>query len=426
MHAFLALVFPVILAGDWNSQPGVPNMDSCVIEIWCLAAGRNMHIAMPSAPTWRNKVYDFFLVSPQLYSSLLDAHTLQPKLFEHLRDLLPSDHHLVTWTLKWARLTKKHGYIRRFHTAKWTVNMAVLDTSLSAPSARRSSSAWDELWHLARCSQRRLPSKKYVAQYVDSPALQDSGRHRNTTLDPILRASLSRQIIRGRRAAKQQWALDLREVAAAGDAASIAFLDSRPMSNWHPLIQSHDGQEAAAQMVHSHFTAVFPGAPQEQRDLECKPHFGLLSTRKAACAPVIEQSELHTALAKLKLGKTSGAAGMSNEFLCAIAQRDAGEQLLLEALFLHGEFRPDIMRGVACLIPKLRQATAVSDIRPILVLEVLQIFFGQHPDGTPSSLMASTVCSSWGCAGRPGHRGIVCSTQHDKCRQGHRQELRLC
>lgn len=42
--------------------------------------------------------------------------------------------------------------------------------------------------------------------------------------------------------------------------------------------------------------------------------------------------ELHIALTKLKRGKTSGASGMSNELLVALARHPDGEHLLLHAL----------------------------------------------------------------------------------------------
>ena len=95
-HSFAAKVqgTPFLIAGDWNSQPNGPNMDQQALKIACLAAEAVLHIAMPAALTWKHKTYDFFLCSQRLHSKLSPA-TAQPHAISHLRDLLPSDHHLV-------------------------------------------------------------------------------------------------------------------------------------------------------------------------------------------------------------------------------------------------------------------------------------------------------------------------------------------
>ena len=195
---------------------------------------------------------------------------------------------------------------------------------------------------------------------MDTPALKTACQLRNNTFDSILRASLSRQILHERREAKQQWALDLQNAAAMGDDdASIAFLKARrrKVSNWNTLVDTCGSREAAACAVRTHFTQVFSATPAKQRDQDCSQFLGTLSAHMAASTPLpIARPELDTALLKLRRGKTSGASGMSNEFLLAAAQQAEGEQLLLQALndmFLQGNFHPDLTRGVACLIPKV-------------------------------------------------------------------------
>ena len=66
---------------------------------------------------------------------------------------------------------------------------------------------------------------------------------------------------------------------------------------------------------------------------------------------------------------------MSNEFLVALSQTDEGLALLLRLLntmFLQGLLHPDLLLGIACLIPKATDVTMASQIRPILLLEVMQ------------------------------------------------------
>ena len=66
---------------------------------------------------------------------------------------------------------------------------------------------------------------------------------------------------------------------------------------------------------------------------------------------------------------------MSNEFLVALSQTDEGLALLLRLLntmFLQGLLHPDLLLGIACLIPKATDVTMASQIRPILLLEVVQ------------------------------------------------------
>ena len=90
----------------------------------------------------------------------------------------------------------------------------------------------------------------------------------------------------------------------------------------------------------------------------------------------IQADEVHQALIKLKPGKTSGASGMSNEFLIALSQAEAGLAFLLRLLntmFLQGLLQSDLLfLGIACLIPKAAEVTMASQIRLILLLEVVQ------------------------------------------------------
>ena len=92
----------------------------------------------------------------------------------------------------------------------------------------------------------------------------------------------------------------------------------------------------------------------------------------------ITSHEVQVALGTLKLGKTSGATGMSNEFLVALGRVEGGMALLLSLLntmLLQGNMPNDLLVGIACLVPKSPSITLPSQIRPILLLEVVQKLF---------------------------------------------------
>eukprot|EP00438_Fugacium_kawagutii_P034663 Skav219050 [mRNA] locus=scaffold1033:26624:27460:+ [translate_table: standard] len=111
LHAFIDKVHgaPFLIAGDWNSQPGMANMDQRALEISCLAAEVGLHIAMPTEPTWHDRVYDFFLVSPLLAARSTSIEESPPHLIAPLRDVLPSDHHLVAWTIRMRSKPKQRA-----------------------------------------------------------------------------------------------------------------------------------------------------------------------------------------------------------------------------------------------------------------------------------------------------------------------------
>lgn len=361
---------PFLIAGDWNSQPCQPNMDTRALEISCLAAEERLHIAMPCEPTWKDKTYDFFLMSPALHSRLLDQHSA-PGQIHGQRELLGCDHQLVTWDIFLRTKPRRRPFTVKRYTGKWLVDANRLADALPTfPPSR----PWQSICQIAKHSQYKLPSKKYV----DSPALKTLCTLRNRTIDTTLRASLSRQIIRERRDAKQLWAIDIQTSAAAGDPSSIAFLreKAKRKPNWNSLIAACGDKEKAVAEIRTHFTQVFAGTPAEERNRECLAPLARIHANLKDTTPLpIQESELTTTLANLKLRKTSGPTGISNELLLALAQSDDGKALLLQILnnmFVHGDFPEDITGGIVCLIPKVNQAKSGSAARPILLLETLQ------------------------------------------------------
>ena len=231
------------------------------------------------------------------------------------------------------------------------------------------------LRRLAGQCQYRLPGRKFR----DPPELKQLCRLRNRTPDHS--ASLSRHIITTRRAERHQWLSDLYVAASSGDSSAIAFLKQRrkPTSTWSHLITHYGSQPAATHHVQEHFHQLFANTPLHTRATDCAPHLQTIEAHMANIEPhPIQADEVHQAVAQLKPGKTSGDSGMSNEFLLAFSRAEAGLTLLLHMLntmFVDEQLHPELLLASACLIPKSANITLASQIRQILLLEVLQKFY---------------------------------------------------
>ena len=80
------------------------------------------------------------------------------------------------------------------------------------------------------------------------------------------------------------------------------------------------------------------------------------------------------AIDSLKLAKTCGLSGVSNEFLKEMATIPVGRDLLLEHLttiYLSGELPSSFCEAYVCLIPKVGKVESEKQFRPICLLESL-------------------------------------------------------
>ena len=281
---------------------------------------------------------------------------------------------MVTWEtallppLAHQQCTSRH----RRRPGRWQVDPARPHAGLAKDD--HSTCDWKRLCLLARHCQYRPHSHKFK----DSPELKRLCRPRNGTAEAAQRASISRHIIATRRAERAAWLNNLYTAASSGVSSAIAFLRAqhKATSTWSHLLAHSGSQPAAINKVKDHFQQVFAKTPPNSRAADCTPHLATLQAHMAHTEPQpIHADEVHQALIKLKPGKTSGASGMSNEFLVALSHTDAGLTLLLRLLntmFLQGLLHPDLLLGIACLIPKAANITMASQIRPILLLEVVQ------------------------------------------------------
>lgn len=136
------------------------------------------------------------------------------------------------------------------------------------------------------------------------------------------------------------------------------------------------GGETAVTAVQQHFNNVFAKTALPTRDDECEPYLATMRASMDHMQPTpITPEELITSINKLKPGKTSGPTGMSNEFLQALSASNEGLEHLLTVLnnsFSSGTLPSDLHVGIACLIPKCQHIQKPEQIRPILLLEVVQ------------------------------------------------------
>jgi hypothetical protein len=350
-------------------------MDEQALALACLEAEAQLMFRLPEQPTWKHRVYDFVGFTPAFERCIAPSCLpTSPLIVEGMDSLLPSDHKLITWETTFFQPPQLQGYRHKQHTGRWQVDLQRLQRSLEHQSTTPD---WPQLCRLARRCQYRLPSRKFQ----DSPALKELCRARNATANALQRASLSRHIIVTRRAERAQWLSELHTSASSGDTSAIAFLKAKhqPTANWSHLIAHSGSLQGAIHNVKNHFQEVFSNTPIPTRTADCSHHIEALQAHMDQTEPTpLQPEELSLALANLKLGKTSGASGMSNEFLLAMGSTATGHSMLLNllnAMLIDGDIPPPLLTGIACLLPKTPGATAASQIRPILLLEVLQKLF---------------------------------------------------
>ena len=237
----------------------------------------------------------------------------------------------------------------RCQPGRWQIDTAWLH----AHSAKddHSTCDWKQFCLLARHCQYRPHSRKFK----DSQKLKRLCQLRNGTAETAQRASMSRHIIATRRAERASWLNNLYTAASNGASSAIAFLRAqhKPTSTWNQLLANSGNQPAAIHKMKDHFQQFF-SKTSHSRAADCAPKLATLQAHMANTEPQpIQADEAQQALVKLKPGKTSGASGMSNEFLVALSHTDAGLTLLLRLLntmFLQGLLHPDLLLGIACLI----------------------------------------------------------------------------
>ena len=378
---------PTLVVGDWNATPHREPMDEQALALACLEAEARLMFRLPEQPTWKHRVYDFVGFTPAFERCIAPSCLpTSPLIVEGMDSLLPSDRKLITWETTFFQPPQRQGYRHKQHTGRWQVDLQRLQRSLEHQSATPD---WPQLCRLARQCQYRLPSRKFQ----DSPALKELCRARNATANALQRASLSRHIIATRRAERAQWLSELHTSASSGDTSAIAFLKAKhqPTANWSHLIAHSGSLQGAIHNVKNHFQEVFSNTPIPTRTADCSHHIEALQAHMDQTEPTpLQPEELSLALANLKLGKTSGASGMSNEFLLAMGSTATGHSMLLNllnAMLIDGDIPPPLLTGIACLLPKTPGATAASQIRPILLLEVLQKLF--------ASILMRRIHSHW-------------------------------
>ena len=201
---------------------------------------------------------------------------------------------------------------------------------------------------------------------------------------------------------------------------------SQPPSgdNWSNLIE-HSGS-GAIRNVKNHFQEVFSNTPMPTRTADCSHHIGALQAHMDQTEPTpLQPEELSLALANLKLGKTSGASGMSNEFLLANGKNRHRTQHASQLVDCnaHRWWHPASPSHRHCVLAAKdsgchRCIPDSSHPSPWSFTEA----FREHFDETYPSPLAIPPCPSWGGPRRPTYWGSVRRPPHDCLGQCHGQD----
>ena len=128
----------------------------------------------------------------------------------------------------------------------------------------------------------------------------------------------------------------------------------------------------AAEQIRHHFRAVFrkDWQPEQVDEFELLL-FGEAYAKGDVAVPFTEP-DLVDATTSLRMNKTSGCSGLSNEFLLALAEHEQGRHVLLDfvsGLLLQGVQIDAMQESFIVLIPKVRDVLKSSQFRPISLLE---------------------------------------------------------
>ena len=193
---------------------------------------------------------------------------------------------------------------------------------------------------------------------------------------------------------KTTWLQSLHQRSQQGDHQTIKYLRQRfaaTKGDIGDFVKREGGLDHAAATLKQHYETLFsPEIPQEHRTaiLQAEATFQARSEEKPSSA--FTQHEIDLAMQRLKLNKTSGPSGISNEYLLSLWQCNEGRCMLVD--FLNGllcsdELPRELHRAQVVLIPKLACISKPGDYRPTYLIESLHKVF--------SWLLVNRLSSSW-------------------------------
>ena len=380
----------VIIAGDFNCEWS-NHQDDRGAALQAELASFGVCCKHPESKTWHGRVssrtYDYFIFNDKMKSLLVDVdYGDDTDVVQGSHTELPSDRDLVFFSvLMCAKSNPKKLRTQVWHRRrcrKWVVDSAQLkqlvdDTHEAFVQDYTLSQQWQALCTMS--SKASIPRRS--CKYVDPPHVKElCKRRRKSVADE--RSRLTKEILTQRHLARLHWWSTLESQAASGEFGAIDYVRKRqnPKPSTTCFVTQAGGAEAAAKQVKDHFSEVFVRSrdPAEDEAVEdCLRKFNDLCN-PSNCVPFTIE-EIQNAVHTLKLNKTAGLTGMSNEFLQCLAQSTEGVNMLqdfLAVLLQRGAHDIGALKQcVVALIPKLQTVCGPQDLRPICLLETMNKLF---------------------------------------------------
>ena len=156
-------------------------------------------------------------------------------------------------------------------------------------------------------------------------------------------------------------------------------------------MKNEGGLPEARQTLRHHYEQLFSQDRTPEQNLAIQQSIDTLKERASTCETVpFTESEVSSAIGRLKREKTSGPTGISNEYLIALWTDAEGKDLLLDhlnKLLLAPSLPQGFCDAQVALLPKVTSITSPKEYRPINLMECLRKVL--------SWLLVSRLQSSW-------------------------------
>ena len=381
----------VIVAGDFNCEwKGDCDDRGAALQIELASLG--VCCKQSECSTWHGRVssrtYDYFILNDRMKALLVDVdYGDDTNVVSGSRIELPSDHDLVCCSiLMYATSNPKELRTQTWHRRpcrKWVVDAAhVAQLAAAQRDVFVQQYSPSQQWEALCAMSRQVSVPRRSCKYVDPPFVKDLCKQRRSCGEVQERSRLTKEILTQRHLARLHWWSKLESQAASGDFGAIDYVRKKqnPRPSTKSFVARVGGAQAAATEVKDHFSQVFSQPSENEEDEAVKR---CLRTLRELCSPTncvpFTQDEIRSAVHALKLNKTAGPTGMSNEFLRSLIQTDEGIDILqhfLTALLHHGsDDMQNFKQSMVALVPKLQQVCGPSDLRPICMLETMHKLF---------------------------------------------------
>ena len=393
---------PIILLGDFNCAPGSDR----AVELFSAMQNRGSKIFRTFQTTrWgrcSETEIDYFICNKAFqHCTLAEEGSIKASASPLSRIELGSDHCCISLTVA---LQDPHAASvepslprKRFHATnckRWNVSPGLLQQKLTECIDDFKGADLHGQWEILTRTAKAVSFPRTSLKFIDSPMLKGLCLRRRMRINPEERAQITRQIIAMRHLEKTTWLQSLHQRSQQGDHQAIKYLRQRfaaTKGDIGDFVKREGGLDHAAATLKQHYETLFgPEIPQDHRTaiLQAEATFRARSEEKPSSA--FTQHEIDLAMQRLKLNKTSGPSGISNEYLLSLWRCNEGRCMLVD--FLNGllcsdELPRELHRAQVVLIPKLACISKPGDYRPTYLIESLHKVF--------SWLLVNRLSSSW-------------------------------